>query len=83
MLAKMVHRKIRVDEVIGFMDGLSLKFEWNSDLEVENTFYDGYRADIGANKVLIYERDGKFILCEPNFPGSWHDASIRLFFLVY
>ena len=79
MLVKMVHREIRVDEVIGFMDGLSLKFEWTSDLDVENTFYDGYRADIGVNKVSIYDPDGKIILCATDFPGSWHDASIKFF----
>lgn len=76
-------REPRVRRVIGFMDGLSLDTECNSDPTVQNSFYNSYNSDTCVNNVLIYGPDGKVFQCGLNFPGSWHDSNITYHFFSY
>jgi len=76
-------REQRVNDVIGFMDGLSLKIECKSDLDTQNAFYNGCQSDTGVSNVFIYGPDGKVFMCATNFPGSWPDSSICSKILQY
>jgi hypothetical protein len=72
-----------VDDVIGFMDGVSLTSECTSKPLVQNSMYSGYHSDTMVNHLLAYAPDGKKIFCAINFPGSWHDGSIMANVLPY
>jgi hypothetical protein len=65
-----------VDDVIGFMDGLSLTSECALEPVAQNSMYNGYHSDTMVNNVAAYGPDGKVFLCAINFPSSWHDGSI-------
>jgi hypothetical protein len=64
------------DDVIGFMDDLSLTSECTLEPVTQNSMYNGYHSDTMVNNVVAYGPDGKVFLCAINFPGSWHDGSI-------
>jgi hypothetical protein len=72
-----------VDDVIGFMDGMSLTSECTSEPLVQNSMYSGYHSDTMVNNLFAYAPDGKVIFCAINFPGSWHDGSIMANVLPY
>ncbi len=72
-----------VDDVIGFMDGLSLTSECTSEPLAQNSMYNGYHSDAMVNNVVAYGPDGKVFLCAINLPGSWHDVSITANLLPY
>ncbi len=75
--AQMIERREPMaTDVIGFMDGLSLHSECNSDTYEQNAMYNGYHSDTMVNNVFAYGADGKVFLCGLNFPGSCHDGSI-------
>jgi flavoprotein len=69
-------REPMATDVIGFMDGLSLLSECNSNTYEQNAMYNGYHADTMVNNAFAYGADGKVFLCGLNFPGSYHDGSI-------
>ena len=64
------------DDVIGFMDGLSLHSECSSDNLEQNAMYTGYHSDTMVNNVFVWGTDGKVFLCALNFVGSAHDGSL-------
>jgi len=72
-----------VDDVIGFMDGLSLTSACTSEVLEQNFMYSGYHSDTMVNNIIAYGQDGKVCLCALNFPGSWHDGSITANILLY
>ena len=75
--ARMIQQREPIaDDVIGFMDGLSLHSECSSDNLEQNAMYNRYHADTMVNNVFAYGADGKVVLCGLNFPGSCHDGSI-------
>ena len=75
--ARLIHqREPEVDDVIGFMDGLSLVSECTSDVFEQNAMYNGYHSETMVNNIIAYGPDGKVFLAAINFPGSWHDGSI-------
>ena len=76
-------REPEVDDVIGFMDGLSLTSECTSEMLEQNSMYNGYHSDTMVNNIIAYGPDGKVFLCAVNFPGSWHDGSITANILPY
>jgi hypothetical protein len=69
-------REPMATNVIGFMEGLSLHSECNSDMYEQNVMYNGYHSDTMVNKVFAYGADGKIFLCGLNFPRSCHNGSI-------
>ncbi len=76
-------REPEVDDVIGFMDGLSLVSECTSEVFEQNAMYNGYHSEIMVNNIIAYGPDGKVFLAAINFPGSWHDGSITANILPY
>ena len=75
--ARMIQQREPIaDDVIGFMDGLSLHSECSSDNLEQNAMYNGYHSDTMVNNVFAYGADGKVFLCALNFVGSAHDGSL-------
>jgi len=68
-----------VDDVIGFMDDLSL----TSEMLEQNSMYNGYHSDTMLNNFIAYGPDGKVFLHAVNFPGGWHDGLITANILPY
>jgi hypothetical protein len=65
-----------VNDVISFMDGLTLQSEFTSKPIEQNSMYSGYYSNTMVNNIFAYGPDGKVFLCAINFPGSWYDGSI-------
>jgi hypothetical protein len=81
--ARQIHQcEPEVDDVIGFMDGLSLTSECASEMLEQNSMYNGYHSNTMVNNLIAYDPDGK-VLCAVNFPSSWHDGSITANILPY
>jgi hypothetical protein len=74
-------REPAVDDVIGFMDGVSLASECTSDCVTQNVFYSGYDCDTMVNNMFAYGMDGKVFFAAINFPTSWDDGSLPAQFL--
>ena len=72
-----------IDNVIGFMDGVSLPTECTSEENEQNAMYDGYTCDTIVNNVLAYGPDGKVFLSALNFPGSWTDGKLSAHFIEF
>jgi hypothetical protein len=82
--AQLIHqREPAVDDVIGFMYGVSLTSECTSEPVVQNSMYSEYHSDTMVNNLFAYGPDGRVIFCAINFPGSWHDGSITANVLPY
>jgi len=80
--ARMVQaREPLVDDVIGFMDGVSIPSECTDERFEQNAFYCGYDCDTMVNNVFAYGPDGKVFFAAVNFPGSWADGALTARFL--
>jgi hypothetical protein len=65
-------REPLVDDVIGFMDGVSIPAECTDEHFEQNGFYRGYDCDTMVNNVFAYGPDGKV---------SWADGALSARFL--
>ncbi len=65
-----------VDDIIGFMDGISFPAECTDDRFIQNAIYCSYNCDTMVNNVFAYGLDGKVFFAAINFPGSWADGSL-------
>ena len=74
-------REPLVDDVIGFMDGVSIPAECTDERFEQNAFYCGYDCDTMVNNVFAYGPDGKVFFAAVNFPGSWADGALTARFL--
>jgi hypothetical protein len=70
-----------VDDVIGFMDGVSIPAECTDERFVQHAFCCGYDCDTMVNNVFAYGPDGKVFFAAVNFPGSWADGALTARFL--
>lgn len=69
-------REPMIDNVIGFVDGLSLPIQCSDDEYTQNAAYNGYSHDTCCNNVFAFSPEGKVMYCAYNYPGSWHDATV-------
>jgi hypothetical protein len=74
-------RETLVDDIIGFMDGISFPAECTDDCITQNAMYCGYNCDTMVNNVFAYDPDEKVFFAAINFPGSWADGSSTSRFL--
>jgi hypothetical protein len=82
--AQLIHQQEpAVDDVIGFMDGVSLTSKCTSEPVVQNSMYSGYHSDTMVNNLFAYAPDETLIFCAINFLGSWYDGSIMANILLY
>lgn len=69
-------RNPTVNNIIGFVDGLSLKVQCSDFDEDQRRYYNGYYHDTCCNNVFAFAPDGKIIYACINFPGSLHDSQV-------
>ncbi len=69
-------REPLVNDIIGFMDGVTFTMECTSERVQQNAFYCGYDCDTMVNNVFAYGPDGKVFFAVVNFPGIWADGSL-------
>ncbi len=74
-------REPLVDNIIGFMDGVSFPAKCTDDRIAQNAMYCGYDCDTMVNNMFPYGPDGKVFFAAINFPGSWADGSLTSRFL--
>ncbi len=74
-------REPLVDDIIGFMDGVSFSTEYMDNAIEQNAMYCGYDCATMVNNVFAYGPDGKVFFSAINFPGSWADGSLTARFL--
>jgi len=74
--AMVQQREPLVDDVIGFMDGVSFTTQSTDERLEQNAFYCGYDCDTTINNVFAYGPDGKVFFAAINFPGSWADGTL-------
>lgn len=69
-------REPMVNNVIGFVDGLSLAVQCSDDILQQNAAYNGYSHDTCVTNVFAFSPLGKIMYCAYNYPGSWHDSTV-------
>ena len=69
-------REPMVNNVIGFVDGLSLAVQCSDDIVQQNAAYNGYSHDTCCTNVFAFSPFGKIIYSAYNYPGSWHDSTV-------
>ena len=74
-------REPLIDDVIGFMDGVSIPAECTDEHFEQNAFYCSYDCDTMVNNVFAYGPDGKVFFAAVNFPGGWADGALTARFL--
>ena len=74
-------REPLIDDVIGFMDGVSIPAECTDERFEQNAFYCSYDCDTMVNNVFAYGPDGKVFFAAVNFPGGWADGALTARFL--
>lgn len=62
--------------VFGFVDGVSFSIEDDSDSEMQNAYYNGWKARSTVSNIFAYGSDGCCIWARINCPGSWHDSHV-------
>jgi hypothetical protein len=69
-----------VDNIIGFMDGVSFPAKCTDNRIAQNAMYCGYNCDTIVDNMFAYGPDGKVFFAAINFPGSWADRTLTLRF---
>ena len=69
-------REPLINNVIGFVDGLSLACQCSDDELMQNAAYNGYNHDTSCNNVFAFSPEGKIMFSAFNYPGSWHDSTV-------
>lgn len=72
------YREPTVDNVIGFVDGVSLSIECAEDEVSQSIAYNGYYHDTRCNNVFAFAPTGKIVFACINYPGSWHDSQVAM-----
>lgn len=69
-------REPLVNNVIGFVGGVSIPVQCGENADEQNAYYSGYYHDTMINNVFAFSPTGKILHACVNFPGSWHDSSV-------
>ena len=70
------NREPSVDNVVGFVDGLSIAIMCDEDEESQATSYNGLYGDTRCSNVFAISPIGKIFYAVINNPGSWHDTQV-------
>lgn len=60
--------------VFGVVDGGTLPCADDDDVEVQNSYYEGYTGNVEETNILVFNSAGEVTHAGVNFPGSWHDS---------
>ena len=63
-------REPLIRNVVGFVDGCSIKIECTSEPHIQNAYYDGSTCDTCVKNVFLFLPEGKILFAAINFPGS-------------
>jgi hypothetical protein len=74
--SNLVKYRYPVNDVIGFMDGLSVPVKCSSDSVTQAAYYNGWKSDTMCNNVMLFSPEGKVIAACINYPGSMHDSDV-------
>jgi hypothetical protein len=69
-------REPRVNNIIGFVDGVAIPVQCSDDVFEQSAHYNGYYHDTTVNNVFAFAPNGKIIFAAINYPGSWHDSTV-------
>ena len=69
-------REPLIHNVVGFVDGCSMKIQCSSRTDIQNAYYDGFTCDTCVNNVFLFSPEGKVLYAAYNYPGSWHDSAV-------
>ena len=70
LAARVQQREPSINNVIGFVDGVSLPIQCSEDPTEQDANYNGYHHDTRCNNVFALSSVGKFIYACMNYPGS-------------
>ena len=77
IFARMINlREPTIDDVIGFLDGMSIPVQCSDDPIIQNAFFNGYHQDTMVNNIFLFSPEGKILFACYNAPGSWHDSHV-------
>jgi hypothetical protein len=68
-----------VKNVIGFLDGCNLKLVDLEDKMRQNGYYNGWEETVWVSNLFVFLPSGVICFAALNYPGSWHDAKVRIF----
>jgi hypothetical protein len=74
-------REPMVDDIIGFIDGVSFSVECTNNCVEQNAMYCGNDCNTMVNNVFAYGPDGKVFFAAIKFPGSWADGRLTARFM--
>jgi hypothetical protein len=77
IFARLVNlREPTIDDVIGFLDGMTIPVQCSDDPIIQNSFFNGYHQDTMVNNIFLFSPEGKILFACFNAPGSWHDSHV-------
>ena len=62
----------------GFVDGKNLSVLQPSDVDKQNSQYNGWLHSCFVTGILVFDTSGLLIYCKHNCPGSWNDGDMCL-----
>ena len=69
-------REPRVQDVIGFLDGMTIPVQCAEDLISQSKDYNGHTKETCCNNLFLFGPDGLIKWASVNFPGSMHDSTV-------
>ena len=76
-LAYLVHgREPSLPPTWGFVDGLNLQIENPSNADLQENYYNGWKAITCCSSILVWDAEGLIRWCALNYAGSMHDSGI-------
>jgi len=69
-------RHPELNHVFGFVDGVYFPMFDPADSDIQNAFYNGWKAMCSVTNVIVFSPEGCIIWASFNYPGSWHDAKV-------
>ena len=58
------------------MDGVWLPILEPGDSDIQNAYYNGWKACCNISNVIVWAPDGTIIWARYNCPGSFHDTTV-------
>ena len=78
MSARVQLREPSMDNVIGFVDGVSLTFQYSELPKAQAEACNRYHLDTRCNNVFAFSSFGKIIFACINHSGSCYDANVSV-----
>lgn len=60
----------------GFVDGKNLRVLQPSNVDKQNSMYNGWLHSCFVTGILVFDANGILVYCKHNCPGSWNDGDM-------